>query len=355
MSTPSASPFTASADWHRLLAESITSVGGLQHHLPMDPAAIDPVIDRYPMRINPYYLSLISRTDDPVGKQAIPDPAELEDVLDKDDPLAEEFQSPVPGLTHRYPDRVLFLVSNHCAMYCRHCMRKRKVGRPGVVTPETIDQGIDYIRSNRDVRDVLLSGGDPLMLEDSAIESLLVRLRAIGHLEIIRIHTRMPCTLPQRITPRLAGRLKRFHPIYINTQFNHPAEITPEAARACTLLADAGIPMGCQTVLLKGVNDDPVVMKRLMELLLTIRVKPYYIHHADPVKGTGHFRTPIETGLAILRKLRGTVSGMGIPQYMIDLPGGGGKIPLLPEYIVKKENGNLLVKNRLGQIVAYPV
>ena len=192
-------------------------------------------------------------------------------------------------------------------------MRKRKVGRPGVVTPETIDQGIDYIRSNRNVHDVLLSGGDPLMLEDSTIESLLVRLRAIGHLEIIRIHTRMPCTLPQRITPRLAGMLKRFHPIYINTQFNHPAEITPEAARACTLLADAGIPMGCQTVLLKGVNDDPAVMKRLMERLLTIRVKPYYIHHADPVKGTGHFRTSIETGLAILRKLRGTVSGMGIP------------------------------------------
>jgi lysine 2,3-aminomutase len=261
----------------------------------------------------------------------------------------------VPGLTHRYPDKVLFLVSNHCAMYCRHCMRKRKVGRPGVVTATTIDQGIGYIASNPAIKDVLLSGGDPLMLENEAIESLLSRLRRIKHLDIIRIHTRMPCTLPQRITPDLVNILKRFHPLYINTQFNHPAEITPLATSACALLANAGIPLGCQSVLLKGVNDDPAVMQQLMRMLLKIRVKPYYIHHGDPIKGTGHFRTAIETGIRIMESLRGRISGMGVPHYMIDLPGGGGEVPLLPEYIIKKENGMLTVKNHNGKIFEYPV
>jgi lysine 2,3-aminomutase len=344
-----------SDDWHAILADSIVSLKDLGHRMSIDTKGIAPVIKRYPMRINPYYLSLISEKDDPVWKQAIPDERELNDPLFTDDPLNEEFQSPVPGLTHRYPDRVLFLVSNHCAMYCRHCMRKRKVGRPGVVTAATIDQGIDYITSNPAVKDVLLSGGDPLMLENEAIESLLSRLRRIKHLDIIRIHTRMPCTLPQRITPDLVNILKQFHPLYINTQFNHPAEITPQATAACALLANAGIPLGCQSVLLKGVNDDPAVMQQLMRMLLRIRVKPYYIHHGDPIKGTGHFRTAIETGIRIMKSLRGRISGMGVPHYMIDLPGGGGKVPLLPEYIIKKENGMLTVKNHNGEIFKYPV
>ena len=347
--------FTPSEDWHNILTASIVSSKDLGRRLPIDPDGITPVTKRYPMRINPYYLSLISEKDDPVWKQAIPDKRELNDPLFTDDPLNEESQSPVPGLTHRYPDRVLFLVSNHCALYCRHCMRKRKVGRPGVVTATTIDQGIDYITANPAIKDVLLSGGDPLILEDSAIESLLGRLRRIKHLDIIRIHTRMPCTLPQRITPDLVNILKRFHPLYINTQFNHPAEITPQAATACALLADAGIPLGCQSVLLKGVNDAPAVMQQLMRMLLKIRVKPYYIHHGDPIKGTGHFRASIETGLRIMQNLRGSISGMGVPHYMIDLPGGGGKVPLLPEYIIKKGNGGLTVKNQTGKIFEYPV
>ncbi len=310
------------------------------------------------MRINPYYLSLIREKGDPVWRQAVPDPAELSDLSGMDDPLSEEPQSPVPNLTHRYPETALFLVSNRCAMYCRHCMRKRKVG-PGAsgfsVTDETVAAGIEYIENNPVVRDVILSGGDPLLRDDEFLGGLLERLRAIPHVEMVRIHSRVPATLPQRITPELVGILKKYHPLYLNTHFNHPVEITPEAARACALLADAGIPLGCQTVLLKGVNDDEETMGALMRKLGSIRVKPYYLHHPDLVRGTGHFRTPVKKGLSIMAFLRGRVGGMCVPQYMIDLPGGGGKIPLLPPYVRETEDGMMIVENGNGEIYKYPL
>lgn len=314
------------------------------------------VIRKYPMRINPYVLSLIRKADDPIGKQVIPDPAEL-DAMDflTPDALCEEPQSPVPNLIHRYPDRVVFMVSDECAVYCRHCMRKRRVGLKKKVSESAIARGIAYIRSAPAVRDVILSGGDPLMLSNDRLETILSRLRRIPHVEIVRIHTRIPCVLPRRVDKFLADMLKKYHPLYVNIQFNHPDEITSQSAAACALLADAGIPLGSQTVLLKGVNDDPDVMMNLMQKLLKIRVKPYYLHHADPIQGTRHFRTSIETGLDIMRCLRGRLSGMGVPQYMIDLPGGGGKIPLLPEYVIEAGPRQLKVRNFEGDVFTYPV
>lgn len=342
-------------DWHEILLNSVVTANQLSKYLPVETIKIQNVIKRYPMRINPYYLSLIRKKGDPIWKQAVPDQSEIGDGHLMDDPLSEEIQSPVPNLTHRYPDRVLFLISNQCAMYCRYCMRKRKVGNPFVVNEDTINKGIEYIQKHSTIRDVLVSGGDPLLLEDDDLKRILTRLRAIPHVEIIRIHTRVPCTLPQRITKNLAKILTCLHPIFINTHFNHPDEITFEAAKACAMIADAGIPLGCQTVLLKGVNDCPSVMKLLMQKLLKIRVKPYYIHHADLVKGTGHFRTSIKEGLKIMKALRGYTSGLCVPYYVIDLPGGGGKVPLLPEYIKGEDNGKLIVENYNGEIFEYPI
>lgn len=308
------------------------------------------------MRINPYFFALIKEAGDPIGRQVIPDPAELlNSGLEEADPLAEQDQSPVPRLVHRYPNRVLFLVSNQCAIHCRHCMRKRAVGIPDAITPEEIEQGIDYIRSTPAVREVLLSGGDPLILPDKRLEEILLHVRQIGHVEVIRIHTRVPGALPGRVTRRLARMLRRFHPLYVNIQFNHPDELTPEAVAACARLADAGIPLGSQTVLLKGVNDRAEVMIELMRQLLASRVRPYYLHHPDPVRGTAHFRVPVEKGLEIMEKLRGNISGMGVPYYMIDLPGGGGKIPLLPDYVIRRENDGLIVRNFSGGCFRYPV
>jgi lysine 2,3-aminomutase len=261
----------------------------------------------------------------------------------------------VPNITHRYPDRVLFLVSNRCAVHCRFCTRKRKIGHSFEVTAETISQGIDYIRSNPQVRDVLLSGGDPLLLSDTQLDDILGRLRAIPHVDIIRIGTRVPGALPDRITAELARALARAHPLYINTHFNHPAEITPQARRACEILADAGIPLGCQTVLLKGVNDSVEIMRELMQALLSMRVRPYYLHHMDYTLGTAHFRTSLTTGLAIIHGLRARISGMGVPHYVIDLPGGGGKVPLTPEYIQGVDGQALLIKNFQGKIFRYDI
>jgi lysine 2,3-aminomutase len=233
-------------------------------------------------------------------------------------------------------------------------MRKRKVGRPFTVTDSTINSGIDYIRENNTIREVIISGGDPLLLEDNAINRILNDLRSIKHIEILRIHTRVPCTLPQRITKNLAAILRQYHPLFINTHFNHPDEITNEAALACATLADAGIPLGSQTVLLKGVNDNPSVMQTLMKKLLTIRVRPYYIHHPDVVRGTAHFRTTIKDGLGIMRSLYGHASGLCVPQYMIDLPGGGGKVPLCPEYVEDFSDEKLKIENYRGEIFNYP-
>lgn len=340
--------------WQQVLAKSIVTPEALSQILPVDSDMIRRVTQKYPMRINPYFLSLISEKNGPIWRQCVPDAEELtQDPALAPDSLWEEPQSPVANLIHRYPDRVLFMVSNQCAMYCRHCMRKRRVG-PVHISDADLDRGVAYIRSRPDVREVILSGGDPLLLSDDRMERLLSQLHQLPQVDLIRIHTRTPCTLPQRITPDLVAIFRRFAPLYINIQFNHPDEITPEAAKACGMLADAGIPLGSQTVLLKGVNDDPEVMMRLMRKLLKIRVRPYYLHHADPIEGTRHFRTSLETGKRIVNHLRGRMSGMGVPHYMIDLPGGGGKIPVLPEYIKNDRNGRLTVENFNGETFAYP-
>ncbi len=344
-----------SSDWNEILSESIVTADKLHKILPITIQKIENIIKIFPMRINPYYLSLINKKHDPIWKQAIPSMQEIEDSCDMSDPLSEETQSPVPNLIHRYPDRVILMVSDQCALYCRHCMRKRNIGYRLPVAEKKIAAGIKYISDNQSIREVILSGGDPFLLDDKKITLILTAIRRIPHIEIIRIHTRTPCSLPQRINKQLADCLKKFHPLFINIQFNHPNEITPEASIACELLADAGIPLGCQTVLLKDVNDKPEVMGLLMKKLLTIRVRPYYIHHADPVKGTCHFRTSVNKGLDILKSLRGHLSGTCVPQYMIDLPGGGGKIPLLPEYVKKIENGNLAVTNYKGEKYFYPL
>jgi len=313
------------------------------------------VVKKYPMRINPYYLSLIKKRDDPIWKQCVPDKRELEDEKGLPDPLCEDRDSPLPGLVHRYPDRALLLVSNQCSMYCRFCTRKRKVGDPFKrITKEQIMLGVEYIANHPEVRDVILSGGDPLLLSDSYLESILKELRKIPHLEIIRIGTRVPCALPHRVTPELCNMLKNYHPIYINTHFNHPQEITEESAKACGMLADAGVPLGNQTVLLKGVNDEPEVMKKLMQLLLKIRVKPYYIYMPDLVKGTKHFRPKLEKGLEIIKSLRGHTSGMAVPQLIIDSQDGKGKIPILPEYIVGRKGDKVILRNYAGYLVEYP-
>jgi lysine 2,3-aminomutase len=339
--------------WQKLFQASITRPGNLPGRFGIDPRPLEAVADRYPMRVNPYYLSLIQTVGDPIWRQAVPAEDELRDRVCPADPLDEENQSPVPNLVHRYPDRVLFLVSPECAMYCRFCTRKRKVGGEHMaISRQTIEEGIRYIASRPEIRDVILSGGDPLLLDDERLEWILKALRAIPTVEIIRIGTRIPVVLPQRITPALARLLRRYSPLYINTHFNHPDEITDIAAKACARLADAGIPLGNQSVLLRGVNDDPLVMRRLMQKLLTIRVKPYYIYQADMVQGTNHFRTSVEEGLEIIRALRGHTSGMAVPAYVIDAPGGGGKIPLLPDYL-HSLGEEVVLRNYLGESYRY--
>ncbi len=340
--------------WKRLLSESITEATDLQGHFEIDKVEIEKVIARYPMRINPYYLGLISSKDDPIYRQCIPDPVEILDQKGFDDPLNEEGLSPVPGITHRYPDRVLFLVSSQCAVYCRFCNRKRKVGNASMVTDESINEGIAYIERNREITDVLLSGGDPLLLEDEDLRQILTRLRKIPHVDIIRIGTRVPCTLPHRITVRLSQMLKKFHPLYINCHFNHPREITAHASLACKRLANAGIPLGCQTVILKGVNDNIEVMRKLMKKLLTVRVRPYYLFQTDLVKGTSHFWTPLAKGKKIIANLQGHSSGLCVPHFAIDLPGGGGKVPIQPDYIIGTDGEALLIKNYKGNEYRYP-
>jgi lysine 2,3-aminomutase len=284
----------------------------------------------------------------------VPDPAELDDEGCPDDPLNEDADSPVPNLTHRYPDRVLFLVNHQCPIYCRFCTRKRKVSEPGWWNRETLKLGIEYIRSHPEIRDIIISGGDPMMLPDHTIDWLLGELRAIPHIEILRIGSRVPCALPQRITPELCAILKKYHPLYVNTHFNHPREVNEVTKKHVGMLVDAGIPVGCQTVLLKGVNDDPAVMKELMQKLLTIRVRPYYIYQADLTKGTNYFRTRVEKGLEIIQALRGHTSGLAVPHYVIDAPGGGGKVPVLPEYVTQINDDEVVMRNYAGKTYRYP-
>ncbi|MDO3378575.1 KamA family radical SAM protein [Geoalkalibacter halelectricus] len=339
--------------WQKILQASLTRPADVTRRFGIDPAPLEAVAAEYPMRINPYYLSLIKEVNDSIWRQAVPAAEELQDGVCPADPLEEENQSPVPNLVHRYPDRVLFLVCSECAMYCRFCTRKRKVGGENMqITRETIEGGLDYIRNHAEIRDVILSGGDPLLLADEKLDGILKALRAIPHVEIIRIGSRVPVVLPQRITPALVRVLRKYHPLYLNTHFNHPDEITEQAVKACARLADAGIPLGNQSVLLRGVNDDPAVMKRLMQKLLTIRVRPYYLYQADMVRGTNHFRTSVEEGLEIIRALRGHSSGLGVPAYVIDAPGGGGKIPLLPDYL-QSLGEEVVLKNYLGDTYRY--
>ncbi len=340
--------------WKKILQNPVNNPAELAQFYDFDFTSLTPVCASFPMRINSYYLGLIQSVNDPIWQQAIPSPLELNDSVCLPDPLAEEALSPVPNMVHKYPDRVLFLVASECAMYCRFCTRKRMVGTEKMkITEESIEAGISYIRKNSQIREVLLSGGDPLLLSDERLDSLLTRLRAIPTLEIIRIGTRIPCTLPMRVTERLAAMLKKHHPLYINTHFNHPLELTQEATKACTRLADAGIPMGCQTVLLKGVNDDAETLKELFTGLLRMRVKPYYLFQGDLTKGTNHFRTHSSSGIKIMRQLIGSVSGMAIPTYALDAPGGKGKIPLTPDYIISREK-ELSFHNYCGELCTYP-
>jgi lysine 2,3-aminomutase len=342
--------------WQEELKKAVSNREELARVLGGCDLTIDAVISRYPMRIPPYYIELIKKAGEPLLRQAVPDMRELEDPVGMEDPLGEENLSPVPNLVHKYPDRVLLLVSGQCAMYCRFCTRKRKVGGEALRFSEAaFTAALAYLRSTPSVREVLISGGDPLLLADERLEDILRRLRAINSIEVIRIGTRTPCTLPMRITPELVAMLRRYHPLYINTHFNHPAELTEEAARACTLLADAGIPLGCQTVLLKGVNDSPDVLRSLFCGLLRLRVKPYYLMQADLTKGTSHFRTPVHVGQEIMRKLIGTVSGMAMPKFVLDAPGGKGKIPLTPEYVTAMQDGWLEFVNWQGLPCSYPL
>jgi len=340
--------------WKTLISNSVERPSKLPDKHRIKVKEIDEVTRVFPMRVNPYYLSLIEEENDPIWKQCIPDPLELED-FGLEDPLNEEGDSPVPGLVHRYPDRVLLLVSNQCAMYCRFCTRKRRVGNPlKQITMDQIMKGIEYIRNTPQIRDVILSGGDPFMLSDTFLEAILKELKTINHVEIVRIGTRVPCTLPQRVTPELCAMLQKYHPLYINTHFNHPREITPESAKACAMLADAGIPLGSQTVLLKGVNDDPEVMRELMQKLISIRVRPYYIYQCDIARGNEHFRTQVAKGVEIIDNIRGHTSGLCVPHFVIDAPGGGGKIPLLPEYVVESKEDKIILRNYRNQRYEYP-
>ena len=319
---------------------------------------LEKTIRKFPLSITPYYLSLIDAGDmknDPVYKQCFPSPSELiVEKCDMEDPLAEERDSPVPGITHRYPDRVLFLVSNVCAMYCRHCTRKRKVGNVDHIPDrQTITKGLDYIRDTPTVRDVLLSGGDPLMLPDEYLDWILTELDNIPHVEVVRIGTRVPVTLPCRITDSLVNMLKKHQPIWINTHFNHPKEITPSSREALRKLADAGIPLGNQCVLLAGVNDCPQIMKRLFQKLVQNRVRPYYMFQCDLSEGLSHFRTSVSKGIEIIENLVGHTSGFAVPTYVVDAPGGGGKIPVMPNYLISCTTNKVVLRNYEGVITTY--
>lgn len=340
--------------WEDILNQSITRADELPQFSDYNKSDIDAVTKKYPMFINPYYFNII-QSNISLLKQAIPDIREISNPRGHIDPLNEENLSPVPGLTHKYPDRVLFLISSQCAMYCRFCNRKRKIGKPSMATEESIEEGLRYIKVTKGVKDVLLSGGDPLLLSDERLDNILSRIKMIDHVETIRIGTRIPCTLPQRITPKLVNILKKYHPLYINTHFNHPLEITSESSMACKMLADAGIPLGCQTVLLKGINDHKDIILELMRKLLTIRVKPYYLFQADLAKGTSHFWTPLQKGIEIMAGLQGFLSGIGVPRFVIDLPDGGGKIPVIPEYIKAVKGNEFIIRNYMGVEYKYPV
>ena len=324
---------------------------------PEEAEGIKKALAKFRMAITPYYLSLIDPNDpfDPIRRQAIPQGAECNIApADLNDPLHEDEDSPAPGLTHRYPDRVLFLITDMCSMYCRHCTRRRFAGQKDDESPsERIEKCLAYIEKTPQVRDVLLSGGDALMVSDKKLEYIIQRLRAIPHVEIVRIGSRTPVVCPQRITPELCDMLKKYHPIWLNTHFNHPNEFTPEAEQALARLANAGIPLGNQTVLLRGVNDCVHVMKKLMHELVRNRVRPYYIYQCDLSMGLEHFRTPVSKGIEIIENLRGHTSGYAVPTFVVDAPGGGGKTPVMPQYVISQSPDKVILRNFEGVITTY--
>lgn len=329
---------------------STLSLLELAERFSVDPAPLEQAAARYPFRITRYYAGLIEQPGDPIWRQAVPALDELHDDRQVDDPLDEERLSPVPGLIHRYPDRVVLLLSNRCAVYCRFCMRKRQVG----CGTERIDTAaaLNYLAARPAIHDVLLSGGDPLLLPLEQVHTLLSALRAIPHLEVIRIGSRVPVTDPGLITPELCRMLAGHRPLYLHTHFNHPRELTAESARACDLLADAGVVLGNQTVLLRGVNDDAATLTALCRGLLRMRVRPYYLHQMDLVRGTAHFRTGLAEGMRLIGVLRGRVSGMAIPHFVVDLPGGKGKVPLLEQTAQCTADG-WLIRTASGETVSY--
>lgn len=347
-------------DWRWQVANRIETLEELKEHMRLTPGEEEGVkacLGTLRMAVTPYYLSLIDPDDphDPVRRQAIPTAAELRKCsADLLDPLHEDADSPAPGLTHRYPDRVLLLVTDQCAMYCRHCTRRRFAGQNDAGLPMSqVDVAIDYIRHHPEVRDVLLSGGDALLMSDERLEYIIRELRDIPHVEIVRIGSRTPVVLPQRITPALCDMLKKYHPVWINTHFNHPNEITAESAAACARMADAGIPLGNQSVLLAGVNDCVHVMKKLVQELVKIRVRPYYIYQCDLSMGLEHFRTPVSKGIEIMEGLRGHTSGFCVPTFVVDAPGGGGKTPVMPQYVVSQSPHRVVLRNYEGVITTY--
>jgi lysine 2,3-aminomutase len=352
------------SDWQSKLRESVDSLDKLKSWVAekfgpevaereIDVHALQPAFDNFQMRITPAALDLIDTVGSPLWNQYVPSTQELDIVDGVIDSLDEDADSPVPNITHRYPDRVLFLVSPVCASYCRFCTRRRKVGDPEKIPLNQYDSAFEYIRSHPEVRDVIMSGGDPMMLSDRRLEYLLSNLRAIPHVEIIRIGSRITSHLPERITPEFCEMVKKYHPVYMNTHFDHPSELTPAAVAALGRLADAGVPLGCQTVLLKDVNDDPAIMKELMQKLLKARVRPYYIYMADQVAGGEHFRTTVQKGLEIIKALRGWTSGLAVPHFCIDAPGGGGKVPLLPEYVEEITDDAVVLRNYAGERYVY--
>jgi len=348
-------------DWHWQIKNRITTLSVLERIVDLrddERSALQCDIKGLPFSVTPYYMSLVAADnyDSPLRKTVIPRIderriAEGEEI----DPLSEESDSPMPGIIHRYPDRVLFLVTEFCSVFCRYCTRSRMVTEKKTISKRQWENGIEYIRNHPEIRDVLISGGDPLTLPTEKLDWLLGKLREIKHVEIIRIGTKVPAVLPQRITNGLVAKLKKHHPLWISVHFTHPDEFTEEAAEACRRLANAGIPLGSQTVLLKEVNDSVGVMKPLVHSLLKNRVKPYYLYQCDPIVGSSHFRTKVSKGIEIIESLRGHTSGYAVFNYVIDAPGGGGKIPLLPEYFKgRDEKGNVILRNYEGNIFSYP-
>jgi len=345
------------SEWQKVLREgSVDTLEKLAEkfgHDLIDVEALRPAFDGFQVRITPAALEQIKEVGDPMWNQYVPTVRELEVVDGVVDSLDEDGDSPVPNITHRYPDRALFLVSPVCASYCRFCTRRRKVGDPEKIPLNQYDSAFAYLSEHKEIRDVILSGGDPMMLSDRRIEYILQKLREIPHIEIIRIGSRITSHLPERITPEFCEMVQKYHPIYMNTHFNHPSELTPAAVASLDRLSRAGVVLGCQTVLLKGVNDTPEVMMKLMHELLKARVRPYYIYMADQVAGGEHFRTMVQTGLEIIKALRGWTSGLAVPHFVIDAPGGGGKVPLLPEYVESITDDEVIFRNYQGERFTY--